>query len=173
MAAESSGFRLVRRLVKALAIGLGFVTTLLSLMAVVGLLTENGWIRVLVALVVALAVPAVLSDRLLPDDVERARGLPSDVFARVWIGFPLAFAVGFNAATRALLDFVFHNHDLFAISSVHNILFLVNFGCASNDDVFHLSHYFLVRSQCFSDVTSCARVLTTDRHSLRAVPCPG
>ena len=97
MAAESSGFRLVRRLLKALAIGLGFVTTLLSLMAVVGLLTENGWIRVLVALVVALAVPAVLSDRLLPDDVERARGLPSDVLALVWVGFPLAFAVGFNA----------------------------------------------------------------------------
>src|SRR5690349_8639360 len=103
MAAESPGFRLARRSVKALAIGLGFIATLLSLMAVVGLLTANGWIRVLGALVVALAVPAVLSDRLLPDDVERARGLPSDVFALVWMGFPLVFAVGFNAATRAML----------------------------------------------------------------------
>jgi serine protease Do len=103
MAAESSGFRLARRVLKALAIGLGFVATLLSLMSVVGLLAENGWIRVLVALLVAVAVPAVLSDRLLPDDVERARGLPSDVFALTWIGFPVAFAVGFNAATRPML----------------------------------------------------------------------
>src|SRR5688572_30113181 len=103
MAAESSGFRLARRVLKALAIGLGFVATLLSLMSVAGLLAENGWIRVLVALLVAVAVPAVLSDRLLPDDVERARGLPSDVFAVTWIGFPVAVAVGCNAATRPML----------------------------------------------------------------------
>jgi putative transposase len=48
---------------------------------------------------------------------------------------------------RALLDFVSHNHDPFATSCDRNILFLLNFCYASNDDVSHLSHYFLVVSQ--------------------------
>ncbi len=49
--------------------------------------------------------------------------------------------------SHAPLDFVFHNHDHSATSVDHNILFLLNFGCASNDDTFHLLHYFLVESQ--------------------------
>ena len=45
-----------------------FALTLVSLMSLVGALVENGWVRLGVALVVAIGVPAFLVDRLLPDD---------------------------------------------------------------------------------------------------------
>lgn len=91
---SSSGLVVARAVVKIAALLIGFVGTLVSLMALVGALTPNGWARFGVALVVAIIVPAVLVDRLLPDDdPAKARGLPGDVFALSWLGFAVAFVV--------------------------------------------------------------------------------
>ncbi|MBX3125202.1 MAG: trypsin-like peptidase domain-containing protein [Polyangiaceae bacterium] len=104
MAEGGSGLAIVKGVVKAIALAVGLVTTLVCLMATVGRFTDNGWIRLGVALVVAIAVPAVLSDRLLPDDeAPKANGLVGDVFALTWLGFGVAFAVGLGSVTAGLL----------------------------------------------------------------------
>ncbi len=73
-------------------------------MAAVGHFTANGWVRAIAAVVVAVLVPAVITDRLLPDDdPSRGRGLPSDVFALTWMGFTVVFAVVLGSATRGML----------------------------------------------------------------------
>lgn len=92
-----------RKIVKAIAMPVGFVATVVGLMALVGLIAESGWVRVPVALIVTIAVPAVVSDRLLPNDEEKPKGLVSDVFALTWLGFAVIFVVALGGRTRALL----------------------------------------------------------------------
>lgn len=88
-------FTVLRMLVKAVALGVGGVTSFVGLMATAGLLSESGYIRVIFAVVLMLAVPAFTADRLLPDGNEAsARGLTSDVFAIIWLGVALLFAAG-------------------------------------------------------------------------------
>jgi serine protease Do len=95
---------LARGAVKGMALLVGFPATLLCLTATVGLVAENGWLRLGVAAVVAIVVPAVLADRLLPDSPDTsARGLTSDVFALGWLGFPLVFAVALGSFTQSVL----------------------------------------------------------------------
>ena len=78
---------LAHGVVKALALLVGGPTAVLGLMALVGLVTDNIWARLGVALVVAVAAPLFLADRLLPkDDPSKGRGIPSDVFAVTWVG---------------------------------------------------------------------------------------
>ncbi|MFO0592384.1 MAG: trypsin-like peptidase domain-containing protein [Polyangiaceae bacterium] len=92
------------RIVKALACIVGFVATMISLMAVIGALTDNGYARVLGALVVTLAVPLGVGDRLLPaDDPTRAKGIITEVMAVTWVLFGLVFATLANGATRGML----------------------------------------------------------------------
>ncbi len=82
MADDTSGGALstARVAVKSIAIAIGAVGTLFSLMSLVGLVLADGWARFGIAIVVTIAVPALLSDRLLPDDdPTRAKGLPGDV----------------------------------------------------------------------------------------------
>jgi serine protease Do len=86
------GLRIVFGVVKTLAIALGFVLTVISLMSLIGAITANGWARSFVAVAVALAVPAVIADRVRPkDDILGALGLPSDVFAVFLLGVGVAF----------------------------------------------------------------------------------
>src|SRR4051812_33110056 len=73
------------RLLKLVAIVGGLPAATLCLMALVGSFTENGYARVIVALLVVLAVPLFIADRLLPADPTRARGLVSDVCAVTWM----------------------------------------------------------------------------------------
>jgi serine protease Do len=95
---------ITRGVIKVVALIAGVIGTLVCCMALVGLVVENGWVRLGVALVVTIALPAVLSDRLLPDDdPASAKGLPSDVFALVWLGFPVVFAIALGGATRNAL----------------------------------------------------------------------
>jgi serine protease Do len=104
MKQDSSGLALARGAVKAIALAFGLLGTLLVLMALIGSFAESGWIRFPVALVVAILVPAVLVDRLLPeDDPARARGLPGDVFALVWLGTAVLFAVPLHGLSAKLL----------------------------------------------------------------------
>ncbi len=85
-------FRIAHGWLKAVCILAGFAVTVLSLMAVVGALTANGWVRVIVAIVVALAIPALIADRLRPkDDPIGALGLPSDIYAVFLLGLAVAF----------------------------------------------------------------------------------
>lgn len=101
---SSGGLSVARGVVKVTAILVGFVGTLVSLMALVGALTPNGWARFGVALVAAIIVPAVLVDRLLPDDdPTKARGLPGDVFALSWLGFTVVFVVLLAKASSPML----------------------------------------------------------------------
>ncbi|MBW2464740.1 MAG: trypsin-like peptidase domain-containing protein [Deltaproteobacteria bacterium] len=73
--------------VKTTALLVGGPLVVLSLMALVGLVTDNLWVRLGVALVTAVGVPLFLADRLLPkDDPSKGRGIPSDVFAVAWLG---------------------------------------------------------------------------------------
>jgi len=90
----------VHRGLKLVAIAIGFVVTIIGLMSVMNLITGNGWVQVLVALVVAIALPAFIADRFLPhDDEVPVPGLVSDVFAMVLFGSALLFVV----AARPLL----------------------------------------------------------------------
>lgn len=89
---ERPVFPMARRVVKALAMVVGGVLTFVSLMAVVGVVSANGYVRVIVALILAIALPAVVADRLLPkNDTAKARGLVSDVFSVTLLGFAFLF----------------------------------------------------------------------------------
>lgn len=89
--------------VKIVAIAVGGFLTVLSLMAIVGLFTDNGWARLGVAVLVAGALPALVADRLLPGDDTRSNGLVTDVFAVMWMGFALLFVGVLAGATGGLL----------------------------------------------------------------------
>jgi len=90
--------------VKALALVVGGALCFVCLMALVGLVVESGWIRSIVAVLAMLIVPAVIVDRLLPQDASSgAKGLPTDVFALVWLGLGLLFSVGLQGALRPAL----------------------------------------------------------------------
>lgn len=104
MKQSPSGLAVARGSVKVVALGVGFVGSLVTLMALIGTFAESGWIRFPLALLVAIGVPAVVADRLLPDDdPARARGLPGDVFALTWLGLTLVFAVPLHGISAKLL----------------------------------------------------------------------
>lgn len=78
---------LAYRLVKLLAILIGGPVAAVGAMALVGLATDNLWVRLGVALVALVVLPLVVAERLLPDDdPSRGRGIPSEVFAVSWLG---------------------------------------------------------------------------------------
>lgn len=103
--AEGIGaFTIVRGVVKGLALIVGGALSLVCLMAMVGLVVESGWIRSIVAVLAMLIVPAVIVDRLLPEDAANgAKGLPTDVFAVAWLGVGLLFCLGLQEIARAAL----------------------------------------------------------------------
>lgn len=96
-------FAIVHGVLKLVAILCGLVLSQICLMAAVGLLTDSGWARVLIALAVNLLVPLAFVDRLLPKDVTKAKGLTTDVLALCWLGFPFLFAVVAQSFTGAAL----------------------------------------------------------------------
>lgn len=96
--------RILRGVVKGLALVVGGVLSLVCLMAMVGLVVESGWVRSIVAVLAMLIVPAVIIDRLLPESaVTGAKGLPTDVFALAWLGLGLLFVVGLQGVARPAL----------------------------------------------------------------------
>ena len=99
-----SKFAIAHGLLKIAAIVCGLALSQICLMATVGLLTDSGWIRVLVAFPINVLIPFALVDRALPkDDPTRAKGLASDVLALVWLGFPFLFIVVGHGMTSGLL----------------------------------------------------------------------
>jgi hypothetical protein len=94
------------RVVRALAIVLGGLLTLLSLMSVVGAVTPNGYARFIVGLILTIAVPAFITDRLLPKEggsPARSSGLVSDVFSVTLLGFAFLFCGLGQPVTKKLL----------------------------------------------------------------------
>ena len=95
---------IVYTVVKVLAILGGGIGTFVALLSIVGALTENGWVRAIVALVVSIGLPLLVADRLLPkDDSAKVPGLVSDVFAVIWLLFAVVFTGVFGNATRGML----------------------------------------------------------------------
>jgi S1-C subfamily serine protease len=100
----SPGFLAGYRLLKLGGFVLGLPAAVVTGMALIGALTESGYARVLGSLVVMLAVPLFIADRLLPEhDPSRARGLVSDVCAVTWTAVAFLIAGAANGSTRPLL----------------------------------------------------------------------
>jgi len=100
----SKPFDVARGVVKGIALLVGAGTSLVCGMALLGTFVESGWIRAGGALLAMVLLPALLVDRLLPkDDTQRARGLPTDVFALVWLGLPVLLTVVFGTLTNSAL----------------------------------------------------------------------
>lgn len=96
--------RVAFMLVKFVAIVVGLVCGLVAAMSMVGAVLENGWLRLLLGLIIILAPPLLLSDRLLPDDnTAQAPGLVSDVFALFWLALPMIWVFGLGATSKPLL----------------------------------------------------------------------
>ncbi len=99
-----SGFKAALLLLKLLAICVGFAGTLLSLMAAIGALTDNGYARVIGALVVTIAVPLAIADKLLPEhDPLAGKGIVTDVLSLFLLSFTLIFS-GAAAVTGPLYE---------------------------------------------------------------------
>jgi hypothetical protein len=97
-------FPLAQRIARAVGIGVGGFLSLLSFMSLVGVATANGWVQVIVALLLTIGVPAFVTDRLLPkDDSIKARGLIGDVFSVTLLGFAFVFCGLAQPLTRTLL----------------------------------------------------------------------
>jgi hypothetical protein len=105
MADRDGSFAIVQRIVRAIAIALGAVCTLVSFASIVGIVTGNGWARLLVALLFTVGVPLAVVDRALPkkDADKTPLSRVADVAAVVLLSVSLAF-IGFGEPiTRPLL----------------------------------------------------------------------
>ena len=82
----------------------GLPAAMLCVMALIGGVAENGYVRFIGALVLVLGLPLFLADRLLPDhDPTRARGLVSDVLAVSWTLTAFVIAAALGGTTRPML----------------------------------------------------------------------
>lgn len=101
---SSSVFPVIHGISKTIAIVVGLFLTVISLMSLIGLVTDNFWIRLVPALVLALGAPLFLVDRLLPDgDQAVSKGLPTDVLAVVWLGFGVLYVGLAHPVTGSLI----------------------------------------------------------------------
>lgn len=96
--------RVVLGVVKTLSIMAGAVLSVLCGMAVMALMTRSLLVQLIPALVVTVALPLVISERLLRDPRgQRREGLATDVLALFWSGFALVFIAGAFPVTQPLL----------------------------------------------------------------------
>lgn len=90
--------------IKFVAIAVGLVLSLLCALSLVGAGLENGWLRLLLGLLLVLLPPLFLADRLLPDDPDAAApGLVSDVLALYWVGLPVLWVLALGSFSKPLL----------------------------------------------------------------------
>jgi S1-C subfamily serine protease len=92
------------KLLKLAGFVVGLPAATLSVMAMIGGVTENGFARVIGAVVLVIGVPLFIADRLLPNhDPTRARGLVSDVLAVSWTLTAFVIAAALGGTTRPML----------------------------------------------------------------------
>ncbi len=92
------------KLLKLAGFVVGLPAATLSVMALIGGVTDNGFARVIGAVVLVIGVPLFIADRLLPNhDPTRARGLVSDVLAVSWTLTAFVIAAALGGTTRPML----------------------------------------------------------------------
>ena len=116
------------RITCAIGITLGGFVALVGVMAVVGLAVSNIWARLAVGLIVVIALPAALADRILKRTnanlgTRGSLGMVADVFAIILLGIALVL-VSANAMTKSLLT---HEGDLYAKAGSSTMARLVYF----------------------------------------------
>jgi len=83
------------RVVRVLGVALGGVVTVVGVMSLVGIFTENIWVRLGVALVLSIALPALAADFFLKRIGKGGSlGVVADTFAIVLLGIAIAFVAG-------------------------------------------------------------------------------
>jgi hypothetical protein len=100
-AASGAMIRLMR-IGRGIGIALGGAVSLLGVMALVGLVTDNFWARLIVALVVVVGLPALLAERLLRRAPGGGMGMVGDVYAIILLGISLIL-VSAEAITKGVL----------------------------------------------------------------------
>jgi hypothetical protein len=105
------------RLTRAAGLLFGGFVTLVGVMSFVGLVTDNFWLRLLAALLVVVAVPAFIADRVLRRTSLGGLSVVADVFAIVLLGMALAIASA-NVVTKPLLV---REGDRYARSGSHSM----------------------------------------------------
>ena len=92
------------KVLKLAGIVVGLPAAMICVMALIGGVTDNGYVRVIGALVLVLGLPLFIADRLLPNhDPTRARGLVSDVLAVSWTLATFVIAAALGGTTRPML----------------------------------------------------------------------
>jgi hypothetical protein len=87
----SSSMRRVMRVTRGVGVFLGGLVTLVGLMSLVGIVTDNFWVRFLVALLVVVGLPAFVSDRFLKrTNLGGGLAMVADIFAIVLLGIAIA-----------------------------------------------------------------------------------
>jgi hypothetical protein len=113
---------IVRGVAKLTALLGGAVITVVSLMALVGVHTDSGWARAAIAIVVALAVPLFVVERILarlpPDKV---RGVTTDALAVIYLAFSLAFVGVAHGFARPRLAAEAHRLDAAGVGSLARV----------------------------------------------------
>jgi len=104
----SPPMRKLMRITGGVGIVLGGFVTLVAAMSVVGFVTDNLWVRLVLGLVVVLGFPAFLADRLLEQSASTlatrgSLGMVADVFATVLLGVALIL-VAADGVTRGLFS---------------------------------------------------------------------
>jgi hypothetical protein len=78
------------RITRIVGIFFGGLVTLVGLMSVVGFITDNFWVRLLVGLVIVVGLPAFISDRFLKrTNLGGGLSMVADIFAIILLGFAL------------------------------------------------------------------------------------
>lgn len=106
--AASPQMRKLMRITSGIGIALGGFVTLVGVMGVVGFITDNIWVRLLLALLLVVGLPAFLADRLLKrsDSTLATRGslgMVADVFAIVLLGVAMMF-VAADGVTKGIFS---------------------------------------------------------------------
>ena len=107
--------RRLMRIATAIGIALGGFISLVAVMAVVGLVVDNIWARLVVGLLLVVGLPSFLADRMLKrsDSTLATRGgigMVADVFAIVLLGAALML-IAADSVTSSLFR---HEADLYA-----------------------------------------------------------
>lgn len=90
------------RLARAIGVLVGGFVTVVGLMSLVGVVTDVFWARLAIALVVGIALPAFVADRVLKRVGGGGVATVVDVFAIVLLAVALLF-VGLDTLTRGML----------------------------------------------------------------------
>jgi S1-C subfamily serine protease len=103
-APPGAGIVIGHKIFKLAGFVVGLPAAMICVMALIGGVTENGYVRFFGALVLVLGLPLFIADRLLPNhDPTKARGLVSDVLAVSWTLATFVIAGALGGTTRPML----------------------------------------------------------------------